>query len=79
MTFLWYLSAGGQTRDPVLDLWFKAKQWKAVLETAKIGDRLIAEGQITEIEKRSLSLKNCEVIEIIPKKPELSLFPPDKS
>ena len=46
---------------------FNKKQWKARLETAKIGDRLIAEGKMKEIETFTMQLVDCEIIKIKPK------------
>jgi len=51
---------------------FNKKRWKARLETAKIGDRLIAEGKIEEIETHTMELVDCEIIEIKPKESSVS-------
>ena len=51
---------------------FQIKRWKAILETVKEGDRLIAEGIIESIDKHSIRVIDCEVIEIKPRESSLS-------
>ena len=51
------------TRTIYLD--FDKKDWKEYLETMRKGDRIIAEGKITGINRLWIGVSNCEVIDII--------------
>ena len=51
---------------------FNKKRWKATFETTKIGDRLIAEGKMEEIDTHTMQLVDCDIIEIKPKESSVS-------
>lgn len=57
--------AEGMVRIIRLD--FEKIRWKPRLETLQPGDRLLAEGRITNLDQYTMSIDDCEVIDIRPK------------
>ena len=65
----------GRQLDPILYLRFSKEEWGAKLETMDIGDRLAAEGRITNLENMVLYLDECEIVGLEDKDESLRLSP----
>ena len=65
----------GRPLDPIPYLRFSKEEWGAKLETMEIGDRLAAEGRITNLEKMMLNLDKCEIVGLEDKDDSLRLSP----
>ena len=51
----------GEESGLTFSMRFKRRRWRAELETLRQGDRLAAEGRITDIGPTMINLDNCEV------------------
>ena len=59
-------------RVRIIYLSFEKTRWKSRLETLRPGDRLLAEGRITEITQYTMDIDDCKVLDIKPKESSLS-------
>lgn len=48
--------------QPFLDLQFDGKSWQSRLSALNIGDHVVVEGKISDIDSHSVSLKECRLV-----------------